>query len=395
MDHVRADIRITCKQAAAAILAAVLLQACLGRTADGHASDESYVWVNVTDTGLEGRFELRFEDLRRYLGVAIEDDPEAALDAMARTADRIQAYLLERFSIEANGTPLQLNFTRLGIADSEGPLGLFAQYWYRVDDFDVPDALRVRHTVLLESGRNRRGLLCMESNAKTGETFHDEFTALVFSELRPEQVFDLTNIQGLQPPSGFVRDGALAMVRGLGHSGFLLALLIPTVVLRSRNSGRTDATLGTALVRAALLCAAFSLGHVLTLGLAGLSLMSAPSALVEAGVLGSVAVLAVHNVRDVFGKGMLLVVFTLGLFHGMSLAADLEQLTFRMTDARKVLLGFTAGAEVGQAALALVVFPVAFALRRSPLSTPALVAGASIVALLMSATAFMEYVSGR
>ncbi|MHC4910399.1 MAG: hypothetical protein ACYTF9_11830, partial [Planctomycetota bacterium] len=276
MDHVRANIRITCKQAAAAILAAVLLQACLGRTADGHASDESYVWVNVTDTGLEGRFELRFEDLRRYLGVAIEDDPEAALDAMARTADRIQAYLLERFSIEANGTPLQLNFTRLGIADSEGPLGLFAQYWYRVDDFDVPDALRVRHTVLLESGRNRRGLLCMESNAKTGETFHDEFTALVFSELRPEQVFDLTNIQGLQPPSGFVRDGALAMVRGLGHSGFLLALLIPTVVLRSRNSGRTDATLGTALVRAALLCAAFSLGHVLTLGLAGLSLMSAP-----------------------------------------------------------------------------------------------------------------------
>ena len=312
------------------LLPALLAALVITTWADGHARNESYVWVNVTESGLEGRFEIRLSDLRADLGVPVADDPAAAVDDLRRSADRVRAYLLERFDLSAGGEPLELQFTTVELFDSESSLGFFAQYHYLVPDLDVPDELDVVNTILFETDPSQRSLLCIEFNERTGEQFGGEFTALVFSPANPEQTLDLTDIQGLQPARAFVWEGMRALLSGGAHLPFILALLLPTVMVRGTDGWAPAPKLSGALGTLVLWFVLFSLAHGLTLGLAGLDLVQAPRGLVEPVVVGSVIVLGLNTFVRRLGPGLPLVIFVLGLFHGLALAGTLAELPFRM-----------------------------------------------------------------
>ena len=43
----------------------------------GHAAGENYVWFNLAENHLEGRFEIRLPDLRDPLGLDIPEDYDA------------------------------------------------------------------------------------------------------------------------------------------------------------------------------------------------------------------------------------------------------------------------------------------------------------------------------
>ena len=105
----------------------------------------------------------------------------------------------------------------------------------------------------------------------------------------------------------------------------------------------------------------FTIAHTITLGLATLDLVAAPSNVVEPIIAASIAVVAIENI---FFPGYrhvrLLVVFFFGLIHGLGFAGALSAFDLDPTSLVIGLLGFNVGVEFGQLAVIALVFGATF-----------------------------------
>ncbi|MEC7800743.1 MAG: HupE/UreJ family protein [Verrucomicrobiota bacterium] len=105
----------------------------------------------------------------------------------------------------------------------------------------------------------------------------------------------------------------------------------------------------------------FTIAHTITLGLATLDLVAAPSHVVEPIIAASIAVVAIENIFFPGYRHMrLLVVFFFGLIHGLGFAGALSAFDLDPTSLVIGLLGFNVGVEFGQLAVIALVFGATF-----------------------------------
>lgn len=152
----------------------------------------------------------------------------------------------------------------------------------------------------------------------------------------------------------FLRLGIHHILTGYDHLLFLFALLIVCRDLRT----------------AAVLISCFTLAHSLTLALSTFGLVSLPSRYVEAAIAASILYVGVENLLrgDSLLRGRWLLTFGFGLIHGLGFAGVLREMGVAQTGAAAVipLLAFNGGVEVGQLAVAAVVLPLIWTLRKRP-----------------------------
>jgi hypothetical protein len=110
---------------------------------------------------------------------------------------------------------------------------------------------------------------------------------------------------------------------------------------------------------------AFTLAHSITLSLAALDVVRLPSRFVESVIAASVVLVALNNLRPMFGDKGWMVAFGFGLIHGFGFAGALGDLGLQRATLALALVGFNVGVELGQLAIVAVFLPVAFALRGS------------------------------
>ena len=128
----------------------------------------------------------------------------------------------------------------------------------------------------------------------------------------------------------------------------------------------------------------FTIAHTITLGLATLDLVAAPSHVVEPIIAASIAVVAIENI---FFPGYrhvrLLVVFFFGLIHGLGFAGALSAFDLDPTSLVIGLLGFNVGVEFGQLAVIALVFGATFWLTEEKAYRKwVVVPGSSLIALM-------------
>jgi hypothetical protein len=105
----------------------------------------------------------------------------------------------------------------------------------------------------------------------------------------------------------------------------------------------------------------FTLAHTITLGLATLDLISAPSNVVEPIIAASIAVVALENIFfPGYRNSRLLIVFAFGLIHGLGFAGALSAFNLQPTSLAVGLLGFNLGVEFGQLAVIAIVYIATF-----------------------------------
>ena len=108
----------------------------------------------------------------------------------------------------------------------------------------------------------------------------------------------------------------------------------------------------------------FTLAHTITLGLATLELISAPSHVVEPIIAASIAVVALENIFfPNYRHSRLFIVFLFGLIHGLGFAGALSAFDLDPTSLVIGLLGFNVGVEFGQLAVIAIVFFLTFWLK--------------------------------
>jgi hypothetical protein len=137
---------------------------------------------------------------------------------------------------------------------------------------------------------------------------------------------------------------------------------------------------------------AFTVAHTITLGLAALSYVSVPAAIVEPLIAASITFVAIENImtRDL-SRWRPLVVFCFGLLHGLGFASVLGEFGLPEGAFVPALIGFNIGVEFGQLAVIAIAFAVVgFWFNQKPWYRAAIATPVSVAIALMGAWWFVE-----
>ena len=182
----------------------------------------------------------------------------------------------------------------------------------------------------------------------------------------------LTEVSGAPsqgfPWSGFgaaFRLGASHIAEGTDHLLFLLTLLLPAPLLAVAGRWRGRTTLRRSLIHILGIVTAFTLGHSLTLALAGLGVVHLPSQPVEVLIALSILVSAIHAIRPLFPGREAIIAAAFGLIHGLAFASALNELGVTGWYRLISLMGFNLGIEAMQLAVVAATLPALLLLSRT------------------------------
>jgi hypothetical protein len=365
-----------------------------GATANAHTRGENYVFANFREGGIDGRFEIHVSDLSGKLNLDVSKGGEEMRRAVDATAAKVYDYIREHFAMapEGGGADYPIEFTTRDLL--ELPQGTFVQYHFRMPTGPLPDRLQIRHSMLYEDDWFHRGLLLVEYNAKTRTHHGEEYVAMVFGPASSDQVLDLTAVPGVLRARDMIWQGVLHIWIGIDHILFLVALMLPTVLVLGSHSWTPVSGFRRALWNLLRIVTVFTIAHSITLLLAALGVLDVPSRLVESVIALSIILVALNNITGFVREGSLLIILCLGLFHGLGFASVMGHLPLRVESLLKGVVGFNIGVELGQLAIVSLVFPLLFLLRRQALYVPVVLRAGSAVLVVIAAAWFVQRAFG-
>jgi len=187
--------------------------------------------------------------------------------------------------------------------------------------------------------------------------------AAVLPREAPTVDINLNAPQRWQQFGEFVTEGVWHIWKGFDHILFLLTLLFPAVIVYRKGRWEARGSWRASAMDILKVVTAFTVAHSLTLSLAVLGLVHAPSRIVESTIAATVLLGALNNLVPVVLERRWLVAFVFGLVHGLGFASVLADLGLQGANLALALVGFNAGVEVGQFAIVMVFLPLAVLLR--------------------------------
>ncbi len=172
--------------------------------------------------------------------------------------------------------------------------------------------------------------------------------------------------------------GVEHILTGYDHLLFLFALLIVCDSFKSITKIVTG----------------FTLAHSLTLALATLNLVQMPARIVEPMIAASIVYVGLENVlRHGPPKRRWLLTFVFGLVHGFGFAGVLREMEIDKAGSVVVpLVWFNLGVEAGQIAVAAIILPLIWRLKRAPSFAPRWIPACSVLVVAAGAYWFIERV---
>ena len=349
------------------------LALCAAGPARAHKSSDSYLVLRPEGARVAARWDIALRDLEQAIGLDADGDGAITWGEVRGRQQAIAAYALARLQVAGDdGAACRAGPATLRVA-SHGD-GAYAALGVAYDCPRAPTALALRYGLFFDFDPQHRGLLRVDGDADT--------PVVVFTADQTSQRIDRLAGGAWRSVAAFWRHGVWHIWGGVDHVLFLLALLLPAVLRRAggtwRPVGLREAFVGTAKV-----VTAFTIAHSITLCLAALGAVHAPTRLVESGIAASVVVTALNNAHPVFADGRWLMGFGFGLLHGFGFASVLADPALPVRSLAVALLGFNAGVESGQVVVVAGFLPLAYLARRSWLyQRVTLVAGSCLIALL-------------
>lgn len=193
----------------------------------------------------------------------------------------------------------------------------------------------------------------------------------------------------------FVREGVHHILEGYDHLAFLLALLLPISLVRQRHqrggaamgfgAAQTHAPSRLAGLKALFVTVTcFTVGHSVTLALAGLGWVTVAGNWVEPAIAISIGISALLNLFPVKGLRSSWLALGFGLVHGLGFSGVLVEAGVSGTLLVWALAGFNLGVEAGQLFVVALWCAVSLVLARWSLYRTVVVRGGSVALLVLS-----------
>jgi hypothetical protein len=160
------------------------------------------------------------------------------------------------------------------------------------------------------------------------------------------------------------RLGMRHIAEGTDHLLFLLALLLPAPLLAAGSRWTHFAGTRHSLLQILKVVTAFTIGHSITLALAALGFVRAPSRPIEILIAVSILVSAIHALRPLFPSREAIIAAFFGLIHGLAFAATLNQLGLGRWERVAGILSFNLGIEAMQLLVVAAILPSLLLLSR-------------------------------
>lgn len=337
------------------LLACLLSALSLG--AQAHQPSNAYLDLRLDGTRLQGQLAVGLRDLHAALDLDSDRDRQLSWGEVRRAQHRIAAYMQERLRVRADGALCRWHVAQLQIEDRVD--GHHAALALDGDCPTAPATLSLDYGLLFDLDPTHRGLVSLSAGGST--------QAAVFSPARATLAFSVGGSSRLRLFTDYVREGVWHIWIGLDHILFLLALLLPAVLIRSGGHWHPARGLAATAWPVLGVVTAFTLAHSVTLSLAALEVVRLPSRWVEAVIALSVALAALNNLWPLVSGRRWLLAFGFGLIHGFGFASVLGELGLPAQARVLGLLAFNVGVELGQIAIVLVAMPLAYALRGTTL----------------------------
>ncbi|MBN3519254.1 HupE/UreJ family protein [Algoriphagus lutimaris] len=342
---------------------------------EAHKPNQNFIYLSIYEGKMDCRVELRKSDIAKVFGFEI--GPGVVPDENDPKVQRMREYILSHLKFTSSQGDHAMVFTDLGLLELKDGDDYLLFNFSMENMNPVPSNLEVYDQIFVEELSNHESLLHIERNWKTGVLANESLPSLIFGTSSPNQTLDIEEGSVLTGFLAMVKSGIYHIWIGLDHILFLIALLIPSVIVYRPKNAPKKKWLGinyndfdpqpsfkTAFISVVKIITIFTLAHSVTLSLAALELINLPSRLVESIIAISIAMAAFHNIVPFLNKREWLIILVFGLFHGFGFASVLAEQSRGGEYLVYSLIGFNLGVEIGQLGIIIVAFPLLFLLSR-------------------------------
>lgn len=330
------------------IFALVLLLPAL---ASAHKPSDSYLMLEKTATGLNGRWDLALRDLEPAVGLDANHDGMVNWGELKQRLPVVTAYAVSRLHARSATGTCAVSAVSQGVVEHSD--GKYVALALDLRCPGEPTSVTLVYDLLFDIDAQHRGVLRYTDNGK--------MQPFVFSKAR--RSIELSRVTPRF--SAIVRLGVEHILSGYDHLLFLTALLLPAVLRRRDGVWEPAADFRSVLLDVLRTVTAFTVAHSLTLALSAAHWVVLPSRFVESAIAASIVLAALNNLFPVLDADRSLA-FGLGLLHGFGFAAVLADVGLSGRSFLRTLFGFNLGVEIGQLAVVIALLPVLHVLRRSP-----------------------------
>ena len=356
--------------------------------AGAHSGDESYAYLDVTESTLGGRIDLPVPDLEAATGLAL-DTADGDIDVMmanvAANRDVIDEYLYAHFAVGADGAVWNVTYAEAEPLFEDVSTAFYVLFPFEADVpvDEVPRVLEMTFDPFVDINEDHRPVALIRNDWGAGVVDADAETLAAFSADTRSQSIDLGDTGWWKNFSSSIDLGVDHIKTGPDHVLFIMVLVLPAVAIFGAGAWRPAPTFGTALWRVLKIVTMFTVAHSITFTLAGLDILPTPSAKITESIIAlSIAAAAFNNVRPVVVNREWALAGAFGLFHGMGFASLVSGLEVDRSTQLVSLLGRNVGIEIGQAAVVVMVFPALFLLRRTVAYRPFLVVSSLALSII-------------
>lgn len=358
-----------------------LLLCLLGmQAAWAHKPSDSYLTLAVEGNAIAGQWDIALRDLDFAIGLDADNDAQITWGELRARHKDIAAYAMSRLKLSAEGKDCPARVTEHLVDDHTD--GAYAVLRFRAECPAIADTLQASYALFFDVDPQHKGLLRLQyqGQASTG----------IFSPDKSTQQLRLKQPSKFEQFIEYCKEGVWHIWIGFDHILFLVALLLPAVVMRSGGNWQAVRAFRPAFWSVVKIVTAFTVAHSITLSLATLDVVSLPSRWVEATIAASVVIAALNNVFPLFPERRWIMAFVFGLIHGFGFASVLGDLGLPQDALVLALVGFNLGVEGGQLAIVAVFLPLAFALRDTMFYRRVVLLGGSLLIALLAAVWFAE-----
>ena len=362
--------------------------ALLPSLAFGHALSGSYLTLDgdARARQINGRWEIRIAELNDALNLDTDGDGAVTWGELEREAPRTSVYVLSRLTVQQGQDSCTMRRGRQLLDQRSDGYYVVLQFAGQCPDGEGP--VTVESRLFFDRDASHRVLLKV--------AFGSTIRSTLLSPQQPRWQAP-REPRAIQTLTAFIKEGMRHIWIGYDHIAFLILLLLPSVLVsrsRSEADGSSSwqpaarwAGVATAVLR---IVTAFTIAHSLTLSLAASGLVVPPERPIEIGIAASVIIAGIVNLFPRIARRGMLLAFAFGLLHGFGFANVLRELDLTSMSLAWPLAGFNLGVEVGQLAIVLLVLPIIYAARQSPLYLRRIVPATSIMVAVLAGAWLMQ-----
>jgi hypothetical protein len=360
----------------------LLVIACLllSPPAWAHKPSDSYLSLSIQHDHIEGQWDIALRDLNDAVGLDSDGNGQLTWGEVRDKHRAISTYALSRLTLSAD---TQVCATQIleQLIDHHTD-GAYSVLRFRSECAEAIQRLHVDYSLLFDIDAQHKGLLRLTQGGHT--------STAIFSREAPIQEFSIEERSRWNESIQFIREGIWHIWLGFDHVLFLLALLLPAVLVRTESRWQAVTDFSSVWWNVVSIVTAFTVAHSLTLSLAALDIVRLPSRLVESMIAASVVLAGLGNLYPMMMKQRWMIAFGFGLIHGFGFAAVLQDLGLPQDSLLLSLVSFNVGVEIGQLAIVAAFLPLAYLIRRS-WSYPRLVlTGGSVTVIAIALVWFTE-----